>query len=556
VNISLIFTFYWYFRLIICVVAVYFKASESTSIQCNYNTRDWHVVKNSYHCSIDNDPGITTRESAQITSVSDNHKSAKTNADVDAFHVDSKTFYYFPRGLETFFKNILVIDISTSKMKEIHQEDLKPFNKLIQIFLYKNEIEVLEEGLFDFNPDLEFIDFNRNKMVHIEPNIFDHLSKLTYLYFGNNNCIDKHAENSRSETKNVIQALKSQCKNSEFSSLKGKLDNLVKDSDTLNSEMFRKNLLKFESILLSSKFSTFRPLSSKLKALVSSRIEYIILTKTSNLETKLGNISDVMTEAITTLNDLKLSEGSIGEFKDEIRGSVDEFETTLSDFKTGLSGIAGSVNQVCTKASLREVKDVQRNIVDSVGEIHTNLFKHEIEFWNYQSYFNTSIDMLQNSMNQGLSDLNISISTLDTKITILKSAKDQPNNSHDDIKRSIEDIDSTLSDLKLSQNELKTSINTIKSSQNKMKVLLDDLKIQKDRSPKDRFKSFSDKIEKQRTTIEGQFTDLKANIEKELTNMHQKITVTIDEKIEGIEKRLMKKFEEVLKEQLGKFIKQ
>lgn len=121
---------------------------------------------------------------------------------------------YFPRGFETFFGNIKAIFIRNSNLKEIHQGDLKSFSKLVEIYLHENSLEVLEEGLFDFNLNLEFVSFENNEIAHIGPNVFDHLNKLRYLYFDSNSCINKFAYNSISEVKNVIQIVKSQCTNS------------------------------------------------------------------------------------------------------------------------------------------------------------------------------------------------------------------------------------------------------------------------------------------------------------------------------------------------------
>ncbi|CAG9810574.1 unnamed protein product [Chironomus riparius] len=249
--------------LLFCVVGVYLELSASTSIECDYGTDDWNIVENAYYCYVNNNLSITTRESATITSISGPHQSGKTNSDVVGFYANTKTFIYFPRGLETFFKNIKIIQIHNCNLTEVHQEDLKPFSKLIEIYLEYNELEVLEEGLFDFNLDLEFIHFGDNKIVHIEPNVFDHLSKLSYLYLLSNSCIDKKVRNSTSEVKNFIQAVKSQCNNSEFSLLKSQLESLETDSKTFNSLEFSEKFAAFEKTFNSSKFANFRPLNYK-----------------------------------------------------------------------------------------------------------------------------------------------------------------------------------------------------------------------------------------------------------------------------------------------------
>ena len=114
----------------------------------------WPVVGNIYYCFVDNNPNILTQESAQIREIRGSHGSSKTNDDVLGFYAVSKTIQYFPQGLEKFFKNLKVIFIGSCQLKEIHQADLKPFANLVIFYLNGNPIEVIEEGFFDFNPNL------------------------------------------------------------------------------------------------------------------------------------------------------------------------------------------------------------------------------------------------------------------------------------------------------------------------------------------------------------------------------------------------------------------
>jgi len=307
----------------ICVVGVYLKLSASTNIKCNYGTDISSIVQNPYFCVVAESPSIRTRESATITSVSGDHQSGKTNSDVEGFYVESVTIRYFPRGLEAFFKNIKVIQILSTSLKEVYQADLKPFPKLVELNLYSNLLEVLEEGLFDYNPDLEFISFLDNNIVHIEPKVFDNLSKLSTLLLRSNHCVDKDAENSTSAVQNLVQNLESTCKNSDFSSLKEKLEMLEKESKTINSGFFADNLLTFKKA--SSRFEDYRPINYKFEALLNYKIENEILSNTLNVDMKLGNMSDSMTAALTNTNDeIKSLKGQFTDLKADITATIDE----------------------------------------------------------------------------------------------------------------------------------------------------------------------------------------------------------------------------------------
>jgi hypothetical protein len=185
---------------------------------------EWKTIGNLYSCFVSKNTVMITRETAKITSISGSHNSGKTNSDVEFFRVHASSIKYFPRGVENYFKDIKAIAIIFSNLTQIHQDDLKPFSKLAVLDLFSNLLQVLEDGLFDFNPDLQRIDLSYNKIFHIAPKVFDHLSKLSDLLLSSNSCIDMFTNNSTEKVKEIIRASKAQCINSEYPSIKEQLD--------------------------------------------------------------------------------------------------------------------------------------------------------------------------------------------------------------------------------------------------------------------------------------------------------------------------------------------
>jgi len=262
------FFYFFLFSLIFSLILAFDGSSTSTNIECSYNVGGRYVVLgNIYHCWVDNDLNITTEESAQISGVNGTHKNLRSNDDVLGFHASSTIMQLFPRGLEKFFKNLKMINIQDSQLKEIHQSDLKVFPNLVYFALGKNEIEVIEEGLFDFNPNLEFVGFEESKIIHIDPNVFDHLTKLSNFWFYSVPCVDQDIYDSSGDIQEIIQVVKSNCSNSEFLSLDNQIKNLEIESKTLNSEVFGAKLESFEKSFNNSKFSKFRPLNYKFQNL-------------------------------------------------------------------------------------------------------------------------------------------------------------------------------------------------------------------------------------------------------------------------------------------------
>ncbi|XP_070508932.1 putative leucine-rich repeat-containing protein DDB_G0290503 [Chironomus tepperi] len=479
--------------LLICAVGLNLRLSTSTNIECEYKNFFFEILKRVYCCSIIKDPIITTQEEATVTSIS-GYNIEESDADVDGFIVQFKTINYFPRGLETYFNNLIAIVIYKCNLMEVHQEDLKPFSNLVELRIQTNSIEVLEEGLFDFNPDLEFIALDSNKIVHIEPNIFDHLTKLSSLYLQSNSCITKYAQNSTSDVKDFIKSVKVQCINSEFSSFKEQLESLDNDSKTLNFEKFTEKLLNFEKTFKSSKFSNFRPLNSKFDALKNLKIENFISNLISNVNTKVSNLSDLVTDVHNNVNDIKSCKTSFDGFdsvlndlksgqtsikrsinnecskylinqvlsgQNNLKSSVDTLSTSLNLVKNDISRSMVSLeSSVCTQQSLIEVKDIQKIISDSVSDIYENSVRNEIEFGNFQYYFNVSIDNLHKSIQKSVIDP-LKKSKFEGNILKKTSDLDKKLSNMTDLLISLDGFGSALNALESGQNGIKGSINNV-----------------------------------------------------------------------------------------------
>ena len=102
---------------------------------------------------------MLTPESAQISNIIGTHEGQKSNDVVDGFHANRQVMNYFPQGLDNFFPNLQSVAVMRCGLKEIHQTDLKPFPGLRSLNMYDNKLQVIEEGLMDFNPNLEVVGF-------------------------------------------------------------------------------------------------------------------------------------------------------------------------------------------------------------------------------------------------------------------------------------------------------------------------------------------------------------------------------------------------------------
>lgn len=163
-----------------------------------------------YTCSVRN-LKIISRNETEFTSSNGDLDSGKSIDDVAGLWINDETAHYFPQGLHKIFKNLAAISISFSKLKEVKQSDLCYFPNMTIFHFYENDIEMLEQGLFDYNLKLRDINFSNNKIVKIHPDIFDNMKYLINLSFSSNICIDMYADDSASDVRKVIQQIKSKC---------------------------------------------------------------------------------------------------------------------------------------------------------------------------------------------------------------------------------------------------------------------------------------------------------------------------------------------------------
>lgn len=213
------------FFVLLCSLII---ISTPLNLNCTYNKNaDWWIVKFVYQCDIKSYISVQTPQESLIYSINGNHLLYHGNNDVKGFVIQKLVVQFFPTQLDKFFKNLELIHISHCNLKEVHQTHVKPFPKLRAIVLHDNDIEVIENGLFDYNLNLEIVWLNKNKLIHIGMNVFDDLNKLTYLNLEDCNCISMHAKNNTIEVKQIIKISKEKCQVRSIKSLLETIKNLT-----------------------------------------------------------------------------------------------------------------------------------------------------------------------------------------------------------------------------------------------------------------------------------------------------------------------------------------
>lgn len=428
------------------------------------------------------------------------HLENNSNNDVGSFYSNEKTVKYFPQELEKFFKNLRRIFVEKCQMKEIKQADLKPFSELKELFLGNNDIEVLEVGLFDFNPKLKLISFWHSKIFHINQNVFNNLKSLTHLWLIGNKCINGWAYNRSSDMQAFISNVKDKCYNLDFVKVKKNLNEL---ENGLNQKDYNDLIEKFdksEDIFNNSQFSHYQIFKDKFenirndpnyKDVLTFSILHKIKSKSSqigqdliNLDKKLNDVEDKLTKIEPKIdqkvnyieNKLKESEARTIKVFDI---KVDRIGENVMELQFGIKNIIETkLNEHLTEMNTKITQKVDE-VENMLTEIESKMIKFE-ELFKYlestalttirtfedrlnlvKSQLDTTIHQNIDETNQKLKDIETkTIKTIDSKVNTLVSKM----NSKIDAK--FRDIDKNVK--AFNSETLKAVENILKELENKL----------------------------------------------------------------------------------------
>lgn len=242
-------------RPLLLITALIFVSNHSNAIllDCNYGEQNYDIVGAVYAC----DARITKSGSSDdvVATVMGNHQSGHSHIDVKGLQVSGQRLENFPKQIERFFANLRAIYFSKTEIFKISSDDLQPFPLLVNLVMNGNQLVTLDGNLFEHTPNLQRIDFDDNKILHVGVGILNHLNSLQTVWFDRNVCISQHAISmSGSERESFKLALATHCKptdemlqfsllnSKEFSDKVGKMIDLKLDKLTARIEMVLKAL--------------------------------------------------------------------------------------------------------------------------------------------------------------------------------------------------------------------------------------------------------------------------------------------------------------------------
>lgn len=137
---------------------------------------------------------INRTESSSLENVTGNHLPEKSNDDVQGLWISTQKLPFLPGGIADFFKNLDALTIQVSSLMSISANDLRPFPRLVILYLHQNKLTSLDGDLFKYTPQLKYVYLHYNQILHIGHDLVTNLNSLTRLFFQQNICIDRYAE--------------------------------------------------------------------------------------------------------------------------------------------------------------------------------------------------------------------------------------------------------------------------------------------------------------------------------------------------------------------------
>lgn len=102
---------------------------------------------------------------------------------IDMLHIHQALLVKFmPAGIKLKFPKLSAIIVVSSQLAHLEQNDMKQFgDDLTYADFNENLLTALSGNLFDFNPNLKFINFGFNPLKYIDQSFFGKLKSLQHL---------------------------------------------------------------------------------------------------------------------------------------------------------------------------------------------------------------------------------------------------------------------------------------------------------------------------------------------------------------------------------------
>lgn len=184
------------------LIKTFIPNSLQIVVECDYaRSSYWYLLKGHpenypYGCYLRNTLHVNVKTT--VTGATGAHSDGADENEVRALYIYDGTCEVIPSGFGTIFPNIEFFTVWNAHLKTVSSADIQQFPKLREIWLYLLDLEYLDSNLFQYNTNVEYINFKQNKIKHIGANFFDNLLNLVGASFYDNTCTSLEATDDAS----------------------------------------------------------------------------------------------------------------------------------------------------------------------------------------------------------------------------------------------------------------------------------------------------------------------------------------------------------------------
>lgn len=166
-------------------------STEAVIFECQFVTIHSVEIGNVFGCEAnvilsgsDSLENVTTLHGQQWDGIGNN---------VNYLSIFRQSLESIPLNIDNFFPNLTFVQLVMTNLQSL--DSLEQFHNVRYVNLARNNISTLSGKMFMSNVKLEFLNFERNQISYIEPDLVEFLDFLSLLDLSNNPCINLIARN-------------------------------------------------------------------------------------------------------------------------------------------------------------------------------------------------------------------------------------------------------------------------------------------------------------------------------------------------------------------------
>ncbi|KAL7015695.1 hypothetical protein ACKWTF_016605 [Chironomus riparius] len=302
--------------------------------------------------------------------------------------IDKRT-EFLPSNLGKKFINLIALKVLEGRLKEVRQNELKSLTNLQYINFDQNNIEFLDNNVFDYNLKLKVIWLGGNKISYIGNSIFDNLNQLNNVDFRNNTCVSTSQMNLKKFNFAALNLIKENCSNVQAEANYLFCKSLFVNTENLNL-LQKLEDLKAKSAEIDRNLNASQQEYKKYKKDVDSNE----LQRSTDLKTLAKNENQLK----QNISILKIQINLLNRRNDNLTGSTTSLRKNYTDYENQFNKLNANSSKVAAK--YLETREEHIKYAQNVDNIKQQLSSATKENENLK----TKLERLNSSQNESSND--------------------------------------------------------------------------------------------------------------------------------------------------------